>query len=51
MSATQVGGFSLSLVPKLHKQVVPESCLKAVLQVTQPFYDGLLQVKQVLWQT
>ena len=48
MSATQVGGFSLSLVPVLHKQVDPEGCLKVVLQVRQSFYDGPSQVRQVL---
>ena len=35
MSATQVGGFSLSLVPLLHKQVDPNSCLTSMLQVRQ----------------
>ena len=50
ISATQVGGFSLSLVPLLHKQVDPNSCLTVVLQVRQSFYDGPSQYRQVLWQ-
>lgn len=48
MSATHVGGFSLSLVPLLQIQVVPDSYRTAVLQVTQSVCEGPLQVKQVL---
>lgn len=46
----QLGGFSLSFVPILHKQDVPDSHLMAVLQVRQSVCDGPLHVKQVLWQ-
>ena len=48
MSATHVGGFSLSLVPLLQIQVVPASYRTSVSQVRQIDCEGPLQVKQVL---